>query len=70
VAVVRALELGDVEVFWFAPCHLVLPSVLCRWSLCRSAWSLALPVLVLAITQSFGVGSVFAAYAASASAQS
>jgi len=69
VAVVCAFEFGDAEVFVSA-FHRVLPSVLCLWSLCRSAFSLFLPWLRLATIQSFGVCSVFAAYTASASAQS
>jgi len=60
VAVVGSFEFGDAEVFGFVSCHLVAPWILCFWSFCLSAFSLVLPVFVLAIIQSLGEGSVLA----------
>lgn len=67
--VVGAFERVYAEVFVFA-FHFVAPWVLCLWSFCLSVWSLVLPLLIFAMIQNFGGGSVRVAYVASASAQS
>lgn len=56
------------EVFVSA-CHLVSPSVVCFASFLRSFWSLVLPLAIFDIIHSFGVGCVFVAVTARASAQ-